>query len=79
MATKTVVHIHTYIDELLDSGATSSEVAEDLGISMSMISHYKKRYNASIEVAKRVYANDGVVLHPFSEESLKYELDKERR
>jgi len=32
--------------------------------------------NASLKVAMNVYSNEGLVLHPFSEESLKYELEK---
>ncbi len=41
-----------------------------------MLSSYKKSYRPSLDVAKRIYATDNVVLHPFAEESLKHEINK---
>ena len=55
----------------------SKELAPRLGVSISMLSSYKcQGYNPSLTVAKTVYTLDKVVLHPFSEESLQFELEK---
>jgi hypothetical protein len=68
-----MVKIQEYVAAQLEE-LTSIELKDKLGVSLSMISSYKKSYNPSLEVAKRVYKADKVVLHPFAEESLKYEL-----
>ncbi|EAK0091962.1 TPA: hypothetical protein R8I27_001664 [Campylobacter jejuni] len=52
-------------------------LAELLGVNISMISIYSKsNVTPSLKVAINLYKNTGVVLHPFSEESLKYEINK---
>jgi transcriptional regulator with XRE-family HTH domain len=71
---RTMVKIQEYIKELSEKHS-SQEIADKLGISVSMVSHYKKGYNASIEVAVKVYKAEKLVLFPFSEEALK-ELSK---
>ena len=53
---------------------TNVELGKELGISKSMISHYKQGYFPSLDVAKLVYSRDGVVLHPYAKESLEKEL-----
>ena len=70
--------IKDYIEErLLDTD--SKVLAYQLGISVAMLSNYKHQgYNASLDVAKKVYSIDGTILHPFSEDSLKYEISKGR-
>lgn len=65
--------IKSYIVAELEN-VTSQELANRLGISLSMLSAYKKSYNPSLEVAKRVYLLSSIALHPFSEKALKYEL-----
>lgn len=70
-----MVKIQDYIAGQLEE-ITSIELKTKLGVSLSMLSSYKKSYNPSLEVAKRVYKIDKVVLHPYAEESLKYELEK---
>ena len=70
-----MVTIQEYVAKQLDE-LTSIELKDKLGVSLSMLSSYKKSYNPSLDVAKRIYAKDNVVLHPFAEESLKYELEK---
>ena len=53
----------------------SIELAKRLKVSVAMLSSYKtQNYKPSITVAKTVYQLDGVVLHPFSEDSLKFEI-----
>lgn len=72
-----MVTIQEYVAKQLEE-LTSIELKDKLGVSLSMISSYKKSYNPSLEVAKRVYKQDNIILHPFAEESLKYELSKEK-
>ena len=68
--------IKKYVEDKVASGMLGREIAIDLGISVMMVSQYKNwEYFPSIAVAKRVYTNEGIVLHPFSEESLKYEIN----
>jgi len=71
-----MVTIQDYIVEQLET-LDSKAVADKLQVSLSMISSYKKAYNPSLEVAKRVYKEDGVALHPYSEAALKYEINKD--
>jgi len=70
-----MVTIQDYVAQQLEE-ITSIELKNKMEVSLSMLSSYKKSYNPSLEVAKRVYIKDNVVLHPFAEESLKYELEK---
>lgn len=70
-----MVTIQDYIAEQLNN-LTSIELKDKLGVSLSMLSSYKKSYRPSLDVAKRIYATDNVVLHPFAEESLKHEINK---
>lgn len=66
------------IKEYLENLKGTSALAKKLGISPSMVGVYRKgKYNASLKVAKAVYKLDGTVLHPFAEESLLYEIEKE--
>jgi len=68
-----MIFIKEYVVSQLEE-ITSIELAEKLCVSVSMISAYKKSYNPSLAVALRAYDVDKVILHPFAEESLKYEL-----
>lgn len=70
-----MILIQDYVQEKLRT-YTGQAVAHSMGISISMLSAYKKAYNPSLDVAIRVYKNEGIVLHPFSEESLEYEIMK---
>ena len=72
------MHIKEYIKLKEDSGATNIEIAEVLGVCDAMVSSYKKKYVASLNVAKEVYKAESIVLHPFSEEALKYEIEKDK-
>jgi len=62
-------YVQTQLEEL-----NSPELAHKMGVSLSMLSAYKKSYKPSLDVAIRVYKSDKIVLHPFSEESLKFEV-----
>lgn len=69
-----MVTIQQYIDELVDSGEGNRDIGERLGVSYAMVSKYKKDYYPSLAVAKKVYTMENIVLHPYSEESLKFEI-----
>ena len=51
--------IQDYIQERLTTD-TSHELKDKLGISLSMLSSYKKSYKPSLEVAKRVKLIDSL-------------------
>ena len=70
-----MVTIQEYVAAQLDE-LTSIELSDKLGVSLSMLSSYKKSYNPSLDVAKRIYAVDNITLHPYSSESLEYEIAK---
>jgi len=67
-----MITVQEYVAEQLIE-LESKNLADKMGVSASMISAYKKSYKPSLDVAKRVYLADRIVLHPFSEESLKIE------
>jgi len=70
-----LVFIQDLVKSKIEQGSKGFEIAKDLNISVPMVSSYKNySYKPSLNVAKFVYANEGIVLHPFSEESLKYEI-----
>jgi ribosome-binding protein aMBF1 (putative translation factor) len=66
--------IKDYVYKQLET-KTSAELAKRLKISVAMLSSYKtQNYKPSLTVAKTVYKLDSVALHPFSEESLQFEI-----
>lgn len=75
-----MVLIEDYLNEKIEGGEKTKDIASELNLTPAMIGQYrlKKGYNPSLTVAKRVYELDGVVLHPFSEESIQYEIKKDR-
>jgi len=74
-----MVFVKDYVEELFSSGKSGNEIANDMSISVSMVSSYRRQhYNPSLTVAKTVYEQTKVVLHPFSEESLQFELSKRK-
>lgn len=74
-------HIQDYINKRIDNGDKPVDIADELHISQSMVTVYKRDYSykASLDVAKRVFELEGIALHPFSSESLQYEIDKRNR
>lgn len=71
--------IAEYISTLAEDGMHGADIAKKLGVSNSMVSSYKAgSFNPSITVAKKVYMDEGIIFHPFSEESLKYEIEKDK-
>jgi len=74
-----MVLIEDYLNEKVDDGMKTKDIADELGITPAMVGQYrlKRGYKPSLTVAKRIYTLDGVVLHPFSEESLQFEIEKD--
>jgi transcriptional regulator with XRE-family HTH domain len=74
-----VITIQSYIEDLENQGMTGVEISKHLRVSASMISTYKSnRYNISLKQAKLIYKLYGVTIHPYSEASLKAELNLDR-
>ena len=70
-----MMFIKDLIEGMIEEGKNSYEVAEFLQVSVSMVSSYKlHKYNPSLTVAKTVYSKTEIVLHPFAEQSLKFEI-----
>ena len=63
--------IQKYIKEKLDTGEyeRNFELGAELGISSAMLSHYNQGRTRipSLDVAKTVYKNDGIVIWPYAE------------
>ncbi len=69
--------IQDLIFEWEDEGLKSTEIAMRLGVSQPMVSTYKKdNGNVNLGTALYVFKEYNVCLHPFAEESLIYELNK---
>ena len=68
------MQIKEYIQKKREDGYTGQEIAEYLDISPGMVSSYKNGYYPSLATALVIYEKDDIVIHPFSEEALKYEL-----
>jgi len=75
-----MLFISDYLKDKLATGMTNKDIANELDLTVAMVGQYrlKRGYNASLSTAKKVYTIDEVVLHPFSEESLKYEINKDK-
>jgi len=75
-----MLFISDYLKDKLSTGMTNKDIANELDLTVAMIGQYrlKRGYNASLSTAKKVYIIDKVILHPFSEESLKYEINKDK-
>ena len=73
-----ITTISDYIKSKLEGGATPQELADMCNISTAMVSKYKADigYKPSLAVAVAIYKADGVVLHPFAEESLNVEAQQ---
>ena len=69
--------IQELIFEWEDEGLKSTEIAMRLGVSQPMVSTYKKdNGNVNLGTALYVFKEYNICLHPFAEESLVYELNK---
>lgn len=69
--------IQELIFEWEDEGLKSTEIAMRLGVSQPMVSTYKKdNGNVNLGTAIYVFREYNICLHPFAEESLIYELNK---
>ena len=71
-----MVFIDAYIQSRVDAGEKTKDIANDLNLTSAMVGQYrlKRGYNPSLTVAKLVYEKYAIALHPFSAESLQYEI-----
>ena len=68
--------IQALIVSLHNEGLAYDKISYLLGCSASMVSRYKNEdFNPSIDVAIQAYINLDKVLHPYSEEGLKFEAE----
>lgn len=75
-----IITIQDYIAQLEDEKLKGTEIAVRLGVSQPMVSIYKcEGGNVNLKNAMHIYANYGICLHPYSEESLIYELNKNNK
>jgi len=65
-----------HVADLKEKFEKQQDIANHLGVGTSMVTAYKNGSNPSIEIAMIALKVDGVVLHPFSKESLEYEIGK---
>ena len=57
----------------------ANDIAKLLGVSDTIVSLWNKDdRNVSMDVAICIYQIDGTVIHPFSEESIKYEIERRK-
>lgn len=72
--------IKEYIQDKRDKGFLLRDVAKRLNITVAMVCNYSRMsYYPSLPVAKRVYELERIVLHPYAEESLIKEIEKDKR
>jgi len=70
--------IKEYIATLQNDGLGVGDVGRVLGVSSPMVSAYKNQnYNPSLDVAKKVWKDSEIALHPFSGTSLEHEITKD--
>lgn len=71
--------VEDYVHNKLVAGFSPKEISDIMDVTTAMVTQYKlaRGYKPSLRVAKTVYKVEGVVLHPFSEDSLKWELNNE--
>lgn len=75
-----MVFIEDFVNQMFDEGKLGREIAYELNVSVSMVSAYRQgSYKPSLDVAKYVFEKHNIVLHPFSEEGLEYELNRSRK
>lgn len=68
-----MITIQDMIKEYRKKGLNDTGIAKHLCISQPMVSQYKRGFKASLDVARRIYKNDGTVVYPFSREAVERE------
>ena len=75
-----LVHIKDFITEKREAGQDLTNLSQDLGVSISSIHYYAKGENKpSLVTAVAIYRKYKIAIHPFSEESLQWEIDNDKR
>jgi transcriptional regulator with XRE-family HTH domain len=73
-----LVFIDKWIKDKKDSGIPNQEIADRLGIQSSMVSKYTQiKRLPSIHVAKNIFLLEGIAIHPYSIESIIFEIGDE--
>jgi len=67
--------IQDYIQDKIANQSESQNyhVGKELGISSSMLSHYRTGHtkHPSLSLARKIYSLDAIVIYPYSEEAVK--------
>ncbi len=75
-----LVHIRDFIAEKREAGQDLTDLSQDLGVSISSIHYYAKGENKpSLGTAVAIYKKYEVAIHPFSEESLQWEINNDKK
>ena len=75
-----LVHIRDFIAEKREAGQDLTDLSQDLGVSISSIHYYAKGENKpSLVNAVAIYRKYKIAIHPFSEESLQWEIDNDKK
>lgn len=73
------MQVSNFIESLREEkDCTSKEISKILGVSISMVCQYEQgHYKPSLATAKKVYKSHKIALHPFGEDNLQLEIDKD--
>lgn len=75
-----LTHIKDFIAQKREAGQDLTDLSQDLGVSISSIHYYAKGENKpSLVTAVAIYRKYEIAIHPFSEESLQWEIDNDKR
>ena len=75
-----LTHIKDFIAQKREAGQDLTDLSQDLGVSISSIHYYAKGENKpSLVTAVTIYRKYKIAIHPFSEESLQWEIGNDKR
>ena len=75
-----LTHIKDFIAQKREAGQDLTDLSQDLGVSISSIHYYAKGENKpSLVTAVAIYRKYKIAIHPFSVESLQWEIDNDKR
>lgn len=68
-----MITIQDMIKEYRKKGLNDTGIAKHLCISQPMVSQYKRGFKASLDIARRIYKLEGIVVYPFCQEAVERE------
>ena len=75
-----LTHIKDFIAQKREAGQDLTDLSQDLGVSISSIHYYAKWDNKpSLVTAGAIYRKYKIAKHPFTGESLQWEIDNDKR